>query len=137
MEDKMSEPHAERSGLSLLNGIAALFNDYSDLVQKEIRLARAEIVEAVTSQLRSGALMAAAGFLGLIAFLLIIEGIVFAIASAGLGLYWSCFLVALVLLVGAAGLYFYARSSTTKRPLLGRSIEQVRRDIRTVKEQAT
>jgi len=133
----MSEPHAERSGLSLLNGIAALFNDYSDLVQKEIRLARAEIVEAVTSQLRSGALMAAAGFLGLIAFLLIIEGIVFAIASAGLGLYWSCFLVALVLLGGAAGLYSYARSSTTKRPLLGRSIEQVRRDIRTVKEQAT
>jgi putative superfamily III holin-X len=77
MEDKMTEPHAERSGLSLLNGIAALFSDYSDLVQKEIRLARAEIVEAVTSQLRSGALMAAAGFLGLVAFLLIIEGIVF------------------------------------------------------------
>jgi uncharacterized membrane protein YqjE len=133
----MTESSGEGSRSTLLQAIAELFGDYSDLVQKEIRLARAEIAETLTRRLRSGAFIAAAGFLGLVAVLLIIEGIVFAIASAGLALHWSCFIVAILLIAGAGGLYFYAQRSRTNRPLLGRSIEQIRRDIRTVKEQPT
>ncbi|HEX4194542.1 MAG TPA: phage holin family protein [Stellaceae bacterium] len=133
----MSEWTAGRPGASVLQSISELFGDYADLVQKEIRLAQAEIVDTVSRQARAAALLGVAGFLGLIAFLLVIEGIVFAIAAAGLALYWSCFLVALVLIAGAAGLYVYVRSAKTPGPILRRSLEQVRRDIRTVKEQAT
>ena len=133
----MSDSSREGSRSTLLRAIAELFGDYSDLVQKEIRLARAEIQETVLRQVRSGAFIAAAGFLGLIAVLLIIEGIVFAIASAGLALHWSCFIVAILLIAGACAFYFYAKRSRTNQPLLGRSIEQIRRDIRTVKEQPT
>jgi hypothetical protein len=132
----MSEWTAGRSGPSLWHLIAELSGDYADLVQKEIRLARAEIVDAVSRRVRAGALLGAAGFLGLIAFLLIIEGIVFAIAAAGLALYWSCFLVAFVLIAGAAGVYAYVRSADIPGPVLRRSLEQVRHDIRTIKEQA-
>jgi uncharacterized membrane protein YqjE len=132
----MSEWTTGRSGPSLLQSIAELFGDYSDLVQKEIRLARAEIVDAVSRRVRAGAMLGVAGFFGLIAFLLIVEGIVFAIAAAGLALYWSCFLVAFVLIAGAAAVYAYVRSVDMPKPILKRSLEQVRRDIRIVKEQA-
>lgn len=133
----MSESTAGHTGASLLQGIADIFGDYADLVQKEIRLARAEIVAAVSRQVRASALLAGAGFLAMIAFFLIVEGIVFAIAATGLAVYWSCFIVAVVLIAGAAGLYAYARSSGTSRAMLARSVEQIRRDISTVKEQAT
>jgi hypothetical protein len=133
----MTEFTSGRPGAGLLHGISELFGDYADLVQKEIRLARAEIVEAVSRQVRASAVLAGAGFLALIALFLIIEGIVFAIAAAGLALYWSCFLVALVLIAGAGGLYAYARSAPQPRAVLARSLEQIQCDIRTVKEQAT
>jgi hypothetical protein len=133
----MTEFTFGRPGAGLLHGIAELFGDYADLVQKEIRLARAEIVEAVSRQVRASAVLAGAGFLALVAFFLIVEGIVFAIAAAGLALYWSCFLVALVLIAGAGGLYAYARSAPTSGAVLARSLEQIQCDIRTVKEQAT
>lgn len=132
----MSERIVGQPGPGLLQSIADLFGDYADLIQKEIRLARAEIVEVVSRQVRAGALLGIAGLLGLTAFFLILEGIVFAIAAAGLAIYWSCFLVAIVLIATAAGFYLRARSSAVPRAILGRSIEQIRRDIRIVKEQA-
>jgi ElaB/YqjD/DUF883 family membrane-anchored ribosome-binding protein len=97
--------------------VAELFADLSDFVQKEFRLARAEVLHKLSVQLNTGIWLIGAGFLAILAVVLIIEGIVFAIASAGLALHWSCLVVAAVLAVGAAVMFSYARSRLTAEDL--------------------
>jgi hypothetical protein len=97
--------------------VAELFADLSDFVQKEFRLARAEVLHKLSVQLNAGIWLIGAGFLAILAVVLIIEGIVFAIASAGLALHWSCLVVAAVLAVGAAVMFSYARSRLTAEDL--------------------
>ena len=67
-----------------------VLGDLSDLVQKEIRLARAEFTAKMTSGVQAGLWMIVAALLGLVATLLVIEAIVFALASFGLAIYWAC-----------------------------------------------
>ncbi|HUZ67498.1 MAG TPA: phage holin family protein [Beijerinckiaceae bacterium] len=119
---------------SAVNLIASAFSDLADLLQKEIALARAEVTEKALAAVRASALFAVAAFLGLVALLLVIEGCVFVLAALGLALYWSCFLVAVVIAVIAAGLVFYARSRGGSL-FPDRTVGQVREDIRTAKEQ--
>jgi len=51
--------------------------------------------------------MVTAGLLGLIVGLLVVEAAVFAIASFGLALRWSCLLVAAVLAAAAIAAFYY------------------------------
>jgi VIT1/CCC1 family predicted Fe2+/Mn2+ transporter len=95
---------------ALSRAVTELFADLSDFVQKELRLARAELLHKLNVRLNAGIWLVAAGFLGIVAVLLIIEGIVFAIASAGLALHWSCLVVAAALVVVAVLMFFYGRS---------------------------
>lgn len=125
------EPHGRASAIDLL---ASTFSDLADLVQKEIRLARAEATEKIMSGVRASALFAIAGFLGLVALLFVLEGIVFVLAAFGLAMYWSCFVVAVAIAVIAAGLVFYARKRGAGL-FPERTVGQVREDIRTAKEQ--
>jgi uncharacterized membrane protein YqjE len=80
----------------LVRGLTDLLADLSDLVQKEIRLARAELAEKISARLQASVWLIAASVLGLITALLIVEGLVLAIASYGLALHWSCLLVAAI-----------------------------------------
>jgi hypothetical protein len=121
----------------LVRALGDVLADLSDLVQKEIRLAKAEVTEKINSKLHASIWMVTAGVIGLIAALLVIQGIVFAIASAGLALHWSCLLVAAVLAVVAAGAFFYGRSSAEEELLPARTVKQVTQDIKTAKEQLT
>ena len=82
---------------ALVRAVTDLMADLSDLVQKEMRLARAEIAHKLTIRLRAGAWMAVAGLLAVTAFLLIVEGAVFALVSAGFAIAWSCLTVAALL----------------------------------------
>jgi len=91
---------------ALYRALTDFTSDLSDFVQKEVRLARAELTQKINVRLYGGLWLVLAGFVGLIAVLLVIEGVVFAIASAGLALHWSCFLVAAIL-AAAAGVLFY------------------------------
>jgi hypothetical protein len=109
--------HDALQDTALLRGLAELFADFSDFVQKEFRLARAEVLHKLSVQLNAGIWLIAAGFMAVLAVLLIIEAIVFAIASAGLALHWSCLVVAAVLALAAAGTFFYARSRLTAEDL--------------------
>jgi len=128
----MTHDAFERSGAARL--IASAFSNLADLLQKEIRLARAEISDKIMNLARAAALIAVAAFLGLVALLLAIEGFVFVLAALGLAMYWSCFIVAAVIAIIAAGLFFWARSKS--RDLFpDRTVGQVREDVRTVKEQ--
>src|SRR5438552_18586727 len=83
--------------------------DLADLVQKELRLARSEIVQKLTLGLQAGAWFAIAAALGFFAIVLVLEALVFGIAAAGVPLWGSCLLVAFVLFVVAAVAFYYAR----------------------------
>jgi hypothetical protein len=117
--------------------LSDLLADLSDLVQKEVRLAKAEIGEKITSRLQASAWMAAAGLIGIVALLLVVEAAVFALVAFGLQPYWACLLVAVVLAAGAAAAFFHGRSMANDELTPTRTVKQVSEDIRTAKEQLT
>jgi hypothetical protein len=121
----------------LMQSLTDLLADFSDLVQKEIRLAKAEITEKISSQLHASIWMVAAAFVGLIAALLIVQAAVFAIASFGLALHWSCLLVAAILAAAAAAAFYHGRSVAEQGLFPTRTVKQVTKDIQTAKEQLT
>jgi hypothetical protein len=121
---------------ALVRAVTDLFGDLSDFIQKELRLLQAELTDKVTQRLKAGIWIAGAGFLAVVAFLLVVEGIVFAIASAGLGLYWSCFVVAAAIAVIAAVMFYYGRASMGSDNLVPtRSARQLSQAMSTAKEQ--
>jgi uncharacterized membrane protein YqjE len=114
-----------------------LFADLSDLLQKEIRLAKAEVMEKIASRLRAGVWMVVAVVLGLVAGLLAVQAAVFAVASFGVPLHWACLLVAAVIAAGAAAAFYHGRSVAEETFLPTRTARQISQDIETAKEQLT
>ena len=131
----MAYERLRNSGLT--QALSDLFGDLGDLVQKEIQLAKAEITDKITSRLRASAWMVAAGFLGLIAALLVVAAAVFALASLGLELHWACLLVAAVLAAAGAAAFYHGRSVAESELLPTRTVRQITQDIKTAKEQLT
>jgi Putative Actinobacterial Holin-X, holin superfamily III len=121
----------------LARALTDLLADLADLVQKEMQLAKTEITEKITARLRASVWMVAAGILGLIATLLLLEAVVFAIASFGVPLHWSCLLVAAALAAGAFATFYHGRSVAEEGLLPTRTANQITQDIKTVKEQWT
>src|SRR5204862_6695568 len=99
-DDFMAHDLLQKSGLT--RALTDLFADLADLGQKELQLAKTESTEKITSRLRASVWMVVAGVLGMVAALLVVEAAVFAIASFGVALHWSCLLVTAVLGAGAA-----------------------------------
>ena len=122
---------------TLVRTVGDVLGDLSDLVQKEIRLARAEVTAKMTSGVQAGLWMLVAALLGLVASLLVIEAIVFALASFGLAIYWACLLVAGVLGGCGAAAFAYGRSAANEMLVPMRGAGQINEDIRTIKEQLT
>ena len=131
----MAYERLRNSGLT--QALSDLFGDLGDLVQKEIQLAKVEITDKITSRLRASVWMVSAGFLGLIAALLVVEAAVFALASLGLELHWACLLVAAVLAAAGAAAFYHGRSVAETELLPTRSVRQITQDIKTAKEQLT
>ena len=131
----MAYERLRNSGLT--QALSDLFGDLGHLVQKEIQLAKAEITDKITSRLRASVWMVSAGFLGLIAALLVVEAAVFALASLGLELHWACLLVAAVLAAAGAAAFYHGRSVAETELLPTRSVRQITQDIKTAKEQLT
>jgi hypothetical protein len=122
---------------ALPQAISDVVADLADLFQKEMRLARAELSAKLNTKLMAGAWFSAAGLLALIAALLVVQAIVFAIASFGIALHWSCLIVAAVLAVLAIAFFFKGRSDAREEVTPTRTIHQIQRDISTVKERLT
>jgi uncharacterized membrane protein YgcG len=121
----------------LTQALTDLIGDLGELVQKELQLAKTEIAEKITSRLRASAWMVVAGLLGLLAAVVLVEAAVFAIASFGLALHWSCLLVAAVLVAAAAAAFYHGRSEMEQELLPTRAARQISQDIKTAKEQLT
>jgi hypothetical protein len=112
-----------------------LLSDLSHLVRKELELARAEMTSKVSTKVQGGIWAAVAALFGFVALLLVIQGLVFGIASFGIALHWSCLIVAGVLGSIAAMAYWRARSGLKEDVTPTRTINQIKQDIATVKEQ--
>lgn len=120
---------------SMPEAFSRVVSDLADLMQKEMRLAKAEIANKITLGVRAGVWMLVAAALGIIALLLVIEACVFGLSAAtGLALHWSSLIIAAALSVIAAASFAKGKADT---PSLApdRAVHQVKRDIAVAKEQ--
>ncbi|MBX9775743.1 MAG: phage holin family protein [Xanthobacteraceae bacterium] len=122
---------------ALAHAVSDVVSDLADLVQKELRLARAEISDKIATKLQAGIWMSAAGVLALIAILFGLQAVVFGIASYGIAMHWACLIVAGALAAIAGIAFLKGRSDAQEELTPDRTIRQVKRDISTVKEQLT
>ena len=126
--------HLKNSALP--RALSDVVSDLADLFQKEIRLAKAELSHKLSLKIRAGVWISVAAGLGLVAALGVVEAMVFGIAAAfGIALHWSCLIVA-ALCAGAAGAAYAMGSADDQEELYpSRTVEQVKQDIATAKEQ--
>ena len=130
--------HESLKDSRLTRTLSDVVGDLADLFQKEMRLARAEISDKIATKLQGSAWMAAAGILGLLAALLLVQALVFGIASFfDIALHWSCLIVAGLFGVGAAAAFFGGRAQVQEELTPTRTINQIKQDIATTKEQLT
>jgi hypothetical protein len=122
---------------TLTRTLADVLGDFSDLVAKQIQLARAEITANISSGILAGVWLAVAALLFLLSAVLVIEAAVFGIASTGIALHWACLMVAALLAAIGGGILFYARSVTRDALTPSRSIRQMNKDISAAKEHLT
>jgi uncharacterized membrane protein YqjE len=129
----MALEHTKQATLPRI--LSTVVGDLADLVQKELRLARTEIVGKLSTKLQASIWMAAAVVLGLITLLLLVEAAVFAIASFGVALHWSCLIVAAAIGFLALVAFLKGRSDAQEEFTPTRTISQIKRDFSTAKEQ--
>jgi putative superfamily III holin-X len=123
---------------SLPDAFSKVITDLADLMQKEMRLAQAELSEKLSISIRAGVWMSVAVALAIVGGLLIVQAIVLGLSAAtGMALHWSCLVVAAVL-AGAAGAAFTKGKADVPHQLTpDRTINQVKQDIAIAKEQFT
>jgi hypothetical protein len=128
-----SEPASEPSLGQLFT---SLTEDFSTLVRSEIRLAKAETMESVSTATRGAGMMAAGGFVAYAGLLLVLMGIAVLIGQA-IDSYWLGALLVGVLTLGVGAVLFFSGKSAMKDVNLtpDKTIESIKDDARMVKEQ--
>jgi len=120
---------------TLFRTVSDLVGDLADLFQKEIRLAKVEITASLNAKLHAGVWMIVAGVCVFFSVIFVLQAIVFVLIAAGLQAYWACLITA-VATAGAGTLAFYrGRSDAARSMAPQRTMNQIREDIKTAKEQ--
>jgi hypothetical protein len=123
---------------SLPNSFSKVITDLADLMQKEMRLAQAELSEKLSISIRAGVWMSAAAVLAITSVFLIVQASVLGLSAAtGVALHWSCLIVAAVLAAAAGVGFSKGRADVPKQLTPDRAINQVKQDIAVAKEQFT
>jgi hypothetical protein len=123
---------------SLPNAFSKVITDLADLMQKEMRLARAELSEKLSISIRAGVWMSVAAALAVVTALLIVQACVLGLAAAtGLALHWSSLIVAAVLGAAAGAAFAKGNADIPDQFTPDRAINQVKQDIAAAKEQFT
>jgi hypothetical protein len=122
---------------TVASALGDVLGDLTDLVQKEMRLAEAEFSANLSAKLEGGVWWAAAGGLGGIAFLLVMQAAVFAIASYGVPMHWSCLIAAGGVSLVALLAYLIGRQDANIALMPRRTIRQIQQDVILSKEQLT
>src|SRR6476619_958858 len=119
------------------SALGDVLGDLADLVQKEMRLAQAELSANISAKLEGGVWWAAAAALAGIAFLLVVQAAVFVIASYGVPMHWSCLIAAAVVSLVAVLAYLIGRQDASVALMPSRTIHQIQQDVILSKEQLT
>ena len=122
---------------ALPHALSDVVGDLAELVQKELRLARAEVSQKISAKLQAGAWMGTAVGLGLITTIVAVQALVFGIASYGIALHWSCLIVAGVFACLTALAFLKGRAKAEEEFTPARTLHNIKRDITTAKEQLT
>jgi Putative Actinobacterial Holin-X, holin superfamily III len=123
---------------SLPNAFSSLITDLADLMQKEMRLARAELSEKLSITIRAGVWMSVAAVLAILAALLVVQACVLGLSAAtGIALHWSSLIVAAVLAAAGGAAFAKGKADVPEQLAPDRAINQVKQDIAVVKEQFT
>jgi hypothetical protein len=123
---------------SLPNAFSKVITDLADLMQKEVRLARAELSEKLSITFRAGIWMSVAALLSIVAVLLVVQAGVLALSAAtGIALHWSSLIIAAVLAAAAGAAFAKGRADVPSQIAPDRAISQVKQDIAAAKEQFT
>jgi uncharacterized membrane protein YqjE len=122
---------------TLTRAISDVVADFADLVQKEMKLARAEIAEKLSNKLRAGVWLGGAAALAFLAVALLVQALVLWIATMGLSLAMACLIVAGALAAVAALAYAAGRADASESLAPDRTIHQFNRDIEETKERLT
>ena len=120
---------------ALVGALSDVIGDLADLVQKEIRLAKTELSAKVSQKLLGGIWLAVAGGIGLLALMVLVEAAIFAIASYGIALHWSCVIVAGALAILGGAAFAKGRADAQVELTPSHSLHQIRRDVAAAKEQ--
>jgi uncharacterized membrane protein YqjE len=129
--------HERLKDSTLPHTMSEVVADLADLFQKELRLAKAEISSKISTKISAGIWASAAAVLALMAVFIVLQAIIFAIASYDIAMHWSCLIVAAGLAVLAAVAFLKGRADAREDLTPGRTIHQIKRDISTAKEQLT
>lgn len=129
--------HDRIANSDLLRTLGDALGSLSELVQKEIRLTRAELSQMLASKLQASTWAIVAAVAVLLAAILIVEAAVFALVALGLSMHWACLAVAAILVVGGLLAFLRARRLAQDGPAPRRVLGQVAEDIQTVKERLT
>jgi len=123
---------------SLPNAFSRVITDLADLMQKEMRLARAELTEKLSISIRAGVWMCVAIALAVVAGLLIVQAAVLGLSAAtGIALHWSSLIVAAAVAVAAAAAFAKGKADVPDQLTPDRALNQVKQDIAVAKEQFT
>lgn len=122
---------------TLTRAVSDVVADFADLVQKEMRLARAEIAEKLSNKLRAGIWLSGAAALAFVTVLLLVQALVLWIATLGFSLAEACLMVAGATAALAALAYAAGRADAAESLAPDRTIHQVNRDIQETKERLT
>lgn len=120
---------------ALVGALSDVIGDLADLVQKEIRLAKTELTAKISQKVLGGIWLAVAGGIGLLALVVLVEAAIFAIASYGVALHWSCLIVAGALAILGGAAFAKGRADAEVELTPTRSLHQIQRDVAAAKEQ--
>jgi hypothetical protein len=121
---------------TIVNLITDVVGDATHLFQTEIRLIRAEINEKLGRMANAGTLLAAGGVAAMAAIFLLLQAVVRWLEVAGLPDEWGYLLVGLIVTGVAAALLMKGISNLKSTNLVpDRTLDQIRADFTTVKEQ--
>jgi hypothetical protein len=113
--------------------VAQASDDLSGIVRAEIALAKAELRGDVKNAALGGGLFGAAGYLGLLASILLVIAAAYGLVAAGLSPWLAFLIVAVVLLVLAGILALVGKSRLSKLGPPERTIRNAQATIQAVK----
>jgi uncharacterized membrane protein YqjE len=117
---------------ALSHAVGDVLQDVSELVQKELGFARAELASNLNTALRKLAGIAIAAVFALVAFMALTGAVIFALVNQGMAPHIACLVVS-----GAAAviaIIAYAISYGGASVIPSRTLHQMNADIRTAKE---